>query len=205
MILKSFLAAIGLTLAFGASAAPIVNGDFEAGLAGWNISGNTILASPAGGAFWFGAGSAAQNGTHAIAFNAGDTAPNGKLSQTFGTVAGAHYTITFDFGATNCQFSCGQSLLAEILGYEGANLNDTFAQGQSGGPLGSFSFDFIADGEEATLRFSDFDNNDTVWLDGVLDNVSVAADASTDVPEPAPLALFAAALMGLGVALRRKN
>lgn len=205
MILKSFLAAIGLTFALGASAAPIVNGDFEAGLTGWTVTGNVDLAAPAGGAFWFGAGSSAQDGNYAIAFNAGDTTPNGTLSQTFATVEGAHYTVSFNFGATNCQGSCGQAMTVNIFGFDSNTLADFFAQGQSGGPLGSYSFDFIADGSNATVNFSDFDGNDTVWLDGVLDNVSVSSDEPTDVPEPAPLALFAAALLGLGVTLRRKN
>jgi hypothetical protein len=205
MILKSFLAAIGLTFALGASAAPIVNGDFEAGLAGWTKSGNVDLATQAGGAFWFGAGSNAQNGNYAIAFNAGDTTPDALLWQTFATVEGAHYTVTFNYGATNCQFSCGQSLTAEILGADTASLANFSADGQSGGLLGSYTFHFIADGDQATVQFSDFNGNDTVWLDGVLDNVVVANDEPTDVPEPAPLALFAAALLGLGVAKRRKN
>jgi hypothetical protein len=205
MILKSFLAAIGLTFALGASAAPIVNGDFEAGITGWTTSGNVDLATSNGGAFWFGAGSAEQNGNYAIAFNAGDAAPNGMLSQTFATVEGAQYTVSFNFGATNCQFSCGQSLTVNIFGFDSATLADFWAEGQSSGPLGSYSFDFIADGSSSTLQFSDFDGNDTVWLDGVLDNVSVSSNQAAEVPEPAPLALFAAALLGLGVALRRKN
>jgi hypothetical protein len=201
MILKSLLAAIGLSAALGASAAPFVNGDFEAGLNGWTSSGNVWLTGPAGGAFWFGAGSGAQNGNFAIAFNAGDSTPNGALAQTFATTEGAHYTVTFDFGATNCQFSCGQTLLAWVAGSETGTLGEAFAEGQSGGALGSFSFDFIADSAQATLHFADFDNNDTLWLDGVLDNVTVTGD----VPEPAPLALFALGLLGLGAARRRKN
>jgi hypothetical protein len=200
MFIKSLIAAIGLTAALNAAANPIVNGGFEAGLAGWNTTGNVHVATPTGGAFWFGAGSIAQSGHYAVAFNAGDSAPNGFIEQSFATTTGAHYTVTYDFGATNCQFSCGQTLLASVLGNDGiASLASMTAAGISSGPLGTFTFDFVANGSTSTLRFSDIALNDTVWLDGVLDNVNVQA-----VPEPASLALLGLGLFGIAAGRRRK-
>lgn len=200
MFVKSLIAAIGLTTALGATAAPFSNGDFEAGQAGWTTNGNVALTTPAGGAFWFGAGSLAQNGNYVMAFNGGDTTPNGVLAQSFATTTGAHYTVTFDFGATNCQFSCGQSMIASILGTDGVtSLASLTAAGLSAGPLGSYSFGFVANGTSTTLRFSDVGSNDTVWLDGVLDNVNVQA-----VPEPASIALLGLGLLGIAAGRRRK-
>jgi hypothetical protein len=202
MFVKSLITLFGLTAALSAAAAPFTNGNFENDLDGWTTTGNVNTATPAGGAFWFGAGSAAQNGGRAVVFNGGDSTPNGVLAQTFATTTGGNYTVTFDFGASGCSpWACGQSITAAAFGNDGAvNLASLIANGTSGGALGSFTFGFVAIGNETMLRFSDIASNNTQWLDGVLDNVTVQA-----VPEPASLTLLGLGLAGIAAGRRRRK
>lgn len=87
--MKLKLAALLAILFTGTAQANILtNGNFEQGALGWSLTGNVSVATAAGGNFYFGAGSTAQDGQYAIAFNSGDSAPNGYLSQTFATTAG---------------------------------------------------------------------------------------------------------------------
>lgn len=179
--------------ASAANAAVLVNGNFEGGLTGWNTSGNVNLVN---GFPYFGAGSAAQNGQRGIAFNAGDSAPNGAIAQTFATVAGQNYMVYFDYGTTS---GPSQSLLASILGMNGSTIlgSLTVSDNQQTGLLTRFGFGFTANGSVATIRFSDIASNASGSLDGLIDNVSV-------VPEPSSLALLGLAAAALLRSRRRK-
>lgn len=70
----------------------IINGGFEAGLAGWTYSAGANVAVQSTPPY------VPTEGTRLAAFNAGNSAPNGTLSQTVPTTPGQNYRLEFDVG-----------------------------------------------------------------------------------------------------------
>lgn len=213
--LKGMLCAAAMVSA-SAQAAILTNGDFEAGgtgvntnawaVSGWSHTGNVFLIGPFSGAgngegFWYGAGSLAQDGSYAVAFNAGDTSPNGSVWQTFATVSGQTYQVAFNYGASS---TGSQTVAVSVLGANGSTTLASYSAYDANASypsklLNSYSFSFVADGNQASLRFADTGNY-TFSQDGVLDNVVVTAAA---VPEPMTGLLVGIAATALLRARRR--
>ena len=115
------------------------------------------------------------DGGKAVAFNVGQQAPNGVLSQTVATTAGQSYVLAFDLGAFSISSQDEQRLQLTVRGSANATLAartiSVFAPG-SGTTYKPQSVAFVADGPTATVVFQDISAT-TLNVDLMLDNVRV--------------------------------
>ena len=211
---KIMLAGLAMfAAAMPASAATVVNGDFEAAggsLNGWiELPGPEIFAAkgadygPCCGAN----GTPAQLANTFATFGPGVPPEIGTnvsvLYQDIATIAGTRYRLSFDHGA----FGIGsQTLFANVFDVAtsaalGTGSYIDFAQA---GPdalglvFSNSSFEFVATGSSTRIAFNvdPFSAN----VDGVLDNVALAA-----VPEPSTWALLILGFGAIGFAMRRRE
>jgi hypothetical protein len=207
-----------LCLPLGAQSAAFQNGSFEspglgnatrtdittpsAAPTGWTAGGNLgneALFYESTGVF---AGFAAKDGNNAIGFG-GNGTTGATISQTFDTVTGERYTVTF-FTTAQQLGSGAQSYRAEALfGSTGSILGSDSGAIPAENLWAGHSFSFIATGTSSTLRFTDTSNGAAaVGINWALDAIAVNGVISS-VPEPASMALI---LGGLGLmGLRRKR
>lgn len=202
---KKFLIALGLSAAaLTTQAAPISvlkNGSFEselqangtwsnrASLTGWTAGGLGIELRDniAGAAF---------DGLNFVEL---DTTGNSWISQTFSTVVGNTYHLSFAWanrpdhrGAASNGINWSVDTLSGLVGQNAVTAWTTFEQ------------DFVATSTSATLRFSGAGTADSMGtsLDAV--SVTLAKEAAKAVPEPGSLALLIGAVGALALARRRK-
>lgn len=201
---KKFLLALGLSAtSLLAQAAPINlinNGSFEANAQGngsWAIYAN--LVGWTGGAYGIELrDNVAGRAFDGLNFVELDTTRNSSISQTFSTLVGATYHLSF--------------MWANRPDHRGAASNGIDWQiGALNGVVGSdattawtkFERDFVATGTSTTLRFGAVGNSDGMGTS--LDAVSVTqVPTLTKVPEPGSLALLGGAALALGLVRRRK-
>ena len=176
-------------------AAPFQNGSFENGsgapaslttlgpgdtsITGWTVTGNGID--------WIGTYWVAANGTYSLDLSAGAA---GGIQQTFDTVAGHNYSVTFALAGNGAGGSTVKMVQVQATG--GTQTTYSFeTTGTSYSAMGwtTQTYSFTATGPSTTLSFTSLENS---AYGPALDNVALG-----DVtPVPAP-ALSAWAVLGV--------
>ncbi len=144
----------------------LTNGGFESGISGWTASGNQSVVTA--GSWW-----GISEGSRAVAFNSGDSTPNGSVSRTFPTVVGQTYTVSFDVGALSIVNRDEQRLQVSVTGASPllTKVLPVLAPG-NGTKYTPSTLTFVANSTASTLAFRDV-SVATVAVDLVLDNVRV--------------------------------
>jgi uncharacterized protein DUF642 len=186
----------GLTLVSISSASPFVNGSFESpalpadsfliltdgstDIDGWVIGGPGLVGFANGPGASLGI--APVDGVQHVGFNGGDLPPGNSISQTFTTIAGQTYAVSFNVG----RIGGGSGLLRFTVGVTsdaGATLKSYVANAPDAagyGPVQTFKFE--ATTTVTTLTFEDT-SLATTATDLLLDNVSVV-ESEPDAPHP---------------------
>lgn len=149
----------------------LADGSFEDGLLEWIASGNLEISSPS---------TDATDGMSLVAFNTGQSPPNGELSQQIDTIAGLTYRIEFDLGVVAANI--GEQTLGLEVDSDIPLLAESFTITGPGGGATSFetrSTSFVASGASATLRFRDLSST-TFNIDMLLDRVRVIREPARD-------------------------
>lgn len=200
-ILRAALASITLAGASAAFAAPINlidNGSFESvsqangtwkiysSLASWQVgkAGVEVRNNVSGSAF---------DGKNFVEL---DTTANSWISQTFDTIVGQTYKVSFFYSPRTGVAANSNDIVASINGLSMLTAGGS-GLGQSGNVWNEYDFSFVALGDLSTLAFKAGGISNSYG--GSLDNVTVSA-----VPEPASWATMLAGLLGLGLISRRR-
>ncbi len=144
----------------------LINGSFESGYTSWTPSGNQTIAT--------GNSYPTTDGANVLAFNGGNSTPNGVLSQTFATTVGHSYVLSFDMGAYAYQSTAAQRLQVTVQGTGNPLVSQTLsvsAQG-TGSWYSAKTFSFVANSSSTTLTFQDISTT-SANIDLLLDNVKV--------------------------------
>ncbi|MES2657777.1 MAG: Ig-like domain-containing protein [Verrucomicrobiota bacterium] len=156
-----------------------VNGSFESNFTSWAAMGNILMQS--------GSPYAPTDGTKLVGFNGANTLATGVLSQSFATVPGATYALTYDAGVVAFNTN-PQTMQATVTG-TGNLFSRTTNMNGIGGGINRWhpqSATFVADSAMTTLTFRDqsaFTNS----IDMTLDNVRVTGPPP-EIPNTAPRA-----------------
>jgi len=170
-----------------ADSATLSNGSFENGVlvggpaADCNLDGWQVTGSPVGLGTSWNSKLSATAGERVAFFNPGSDAFGGSISQSFATVAGLTYVLTFDAGIVVSETWAPrqQQLQVEVQGNNLILSNAVSLIGQEGSTTWSSGrFEFIADGSSTNLLFTDRSadlvNPGSRLSDMLLDNVQIS-------------------------------
>ena len=120
----------------------------------------------------------------------------GAIAQSFSTVAGHGYDVTFDLAGNEDGGSTIKQLLVSAGDYSDVYSFNITGHSRTSMGWTEETFFFIADSSNTTLTFASLENSP--W-GAALDNV-----VAQDIPEPATVAVFGVSLLGLGFSARRR-
>jgi lysophospholipase L1-like esterase len=173
-MLDSAIVTVSLTIV-PTSTELLVNGSFESGFNGWTASGNQLVEDLPG-----------TDGIRRLAFNSRNLTPNGVLTQSFATLPGQTYTLSFDVGVLS-YVKKQQKIEAKLTGSGTLLTQSVTLSGKGDGSTqwSVRSFTFTANSGTTTLSFRDRSST-TVGIDLLLDKVRVTGPPT--VPPTAPTA-----------------
>ena len=200
--LLAAIAAVAL-LPSGANAAEFVNGSFEAGVPagsfttvaggnnssvnGWSVTGNSVDYI---GSYW-----SAQDGSRSVDLNGN---AQGGIQQTFDTLAGIQYNVTFWLAGNPDGAPITKNVLVSATGAtDGLFSFDSTGASKVNMGWSKYTYNFLATGTSTTLSFA---SQNAGAYGAALDNVSVNA-----VPEPATWALMLIGFAAVGFGMRRRS
>lgn len=205
-------AVAALAMAGSAVAAPFSDGSFEtpgngmgrtdigAGIGPW-VHGGTGLDLYE---FTGNDGQVAQDGVYFLGFGHSGSV-GGTLSQTFDTVAGQSYTVSY-YTAKQQDGSPLDAAMFDVSVMNAANgaILATMNSSVLGTAWVKQSMVFGATGASSTLTFRDDGGVNNIAYNLSVDNFSVANNVQA-VPEPTSLAMLSVGLVAVGIARRRKS
>jgi RHS repeat-associated protein len=169
------LMAVLFTVASAFAQNAVTNPGFETGtLSPWTVTGNASVQNNGGGTY-----ATPHGGTYFLAFNAGNTTPNGVASQVISTAPGSYQSLTFYHGIFVWNQTATQTVTATVKDANGVTLaTQQFSITATAGTTAVTSWsqqdtlNFTARTLQTTIQFTDVGTT-TTNTDLLLDDVSV--------------------------------